>query len=232
MLSDFQSQFLEISRAIIPIVLVILIIQSIFMPEVPLSDTVLFLIGSLMVILGIALFLVGVNIGLIPIGNAIGSDIPRSGSMPLILITAFLFGFLATVAEPDVRVLSDMIQTISENSIERLHLILVIAIGVGFFVAVAILRIIYRVPLAYLFTGGYLLVMALILLSPGSYIPIAFDAGGVTTGPITVPFILSLGIGVTSVLGGRSAISDGFGLIGLASIGPIIGVLVMGIVAS
>jgi len=98
MLSDFQSQFLEISRAIIPIVLVILIIQSIFMPEVPLSDTVLFLIGSLMVILGIALFLVGVNIGLIPIGNAIGSDIPRSGSMPLILITAFLFGFLATVA--------------------------------------------------------------------------------------------------------------------------------------
>jgi hypothetical protein len=232
MLSDFQSQFLEISRAIIPIVLVILIIQSIFMPEVPLSDTVLFLIGSLMVILGIALFLVGVNIGLIPIGNAIGSDIPRSGSMPLILITAFLFGFLATVAEPDVRVLSDMIQTISENSIERLHLILVIAIGVGFFVAVAILRIIYRVPLAYLFTGGYLLVMALVLLSPGSYIPIAFDAGGVTTGPITVPFILSLGIGVTSVLGGRSAISDGFGLIGLASIGPIIGVLVMGIVAS
>lgn len=232
MLSDFKSQLREISQAIVPIILVILIIHTFFIPDFSISNAVLFIIGSIMVIVGIALFLVGVNIGLIPIGNAIGSDIPRSGSIPLIIMTAFLFGFLATVAEPDVRVLSDMIQTISENSIERLHLIMVISVGVGFFVAVAILRIIYNVPLAYLYTGGYLLVLMLLFIAPPGYVPIAFDAGGVTTGPITVPFILSLGIGVTSILGGRSAISDGFGLIGLASIGPILGVLLMGIVAS
>ncbi|WP_214036936.1 DUF1538 domain-containing protein [Methanospirillum sp.] len=232
MLSDFKSQFLEISRAIIPITVIILIIHFLFIPDFSLSHAFQFIMGSLMVILGITLFLVGVNLGLIPIGNAIGSEIVRSGSIPVILLIAFLFGFFATVAEPDVRVLANMIESVAGNSIDRLDLILVISTGGGFFVAASILRIVFNVPLAYLFTAGYLIVLALLFFAPQEYVPIAFDGGGVTVGPVNGPIFLSLGIGVTSVLGGRSAITDGFGLVGFASVGSVIGILLMGIVAS
>ncbi|NLV27067.1 MAG: DUF1538 domain-containing protein [Methanomicrobiales archaeon] len=229
MLSDFRTLLTEVTQAILPIVLLILILHA-FLPGVSAHTVLLFIAGSIMVILGMTLFLMGVKIGLLPMGEAIGSEIPKSGSIILIIITGFLFGFLATVAEPDVRVLADMIQTVSEDGILKTQLILVIAVGVGFFVATSVLRIIYNVPIAYLFAAGYLAIIGLSLISPSNYVPIAFDAGGVTTGPITVPFILALGIGVTSILGGRSALSDGFGLIGLASIGPIIGVLLMGVI--
>ncbi len=231
MLSDFKSQFIEISKAITPIILVILIIHILFIPDFSISNALVLILGSLMVTLGIALFLVGVNVGLIPIGHAIGSDIPRSGSIVFILMTTFFLGFLATIAEPNVRVLADMIQIVSENSIERLQFIMVISVGGGFFIATSIFRIIYNVPLAYLFTSGYLLVLLLLFFAPPDYVPIAFDAGGVTIGSINGPIFLAMGIGVTSILGGRSAISDGFGLIGLASLGSVISILMMGIVA-
>ena len=229
MLSDFRTMFAEVTRAILPIVFLILVLH-VFLPRTSINTILMLIIGSIMVILGMTLFLMGVKIGLLPMGEAIGSEIPKSGSIILIVITGFLFGFLATIAEPDVRVLADMIQTVSDNGILKLQLIVVIAVGVGFFVSTAVLRIIYNIPIAYLFTAGYLAIICLSLISPPDYAPIAFDAGGVTTGPITVPFILALGIGVTSVLGGKSALSDGFGLIGLASIGPIIGVLLMGVI--
>ncbi|MBM3148547.1 MAG: DUF1538 domain-containing protein, partial [Chloroflexi bacterium] len=118
----------------------------------------------------------------------------------------------------------------SKGSISENILINVIAIGIGFFVAVAMLRIAFGFPIKYLFAAGYAIVLILSFFVPPEFVPVAFDAGGVTTGPMTVPVILSLGIGLSSVLAGRSAISDGFGLIGLASIGPIIGVMIMGII--
>ncbi len=231
MLSDFRTLFREVTQAILPIVLLILLVHA-FLPDISINTVLSFIIGSIMVIIGMTLFLMGVKIGLLPMGEAIGSEIPKSGSIFLIICTGFLFGFLATIAEPDVRVLAGMIETVSGNSIEKIQLIIVIATGVGFFVATSVLRIIYNVPIAYLFAAGYLVIIIISFFTAPDYIPIAFDAGGVTTGPITVPFILSLGIGVTSILGGRSALSDGFGLIGLASIGPIIGVLLMGVIST
>jgi len=229
LLSYFRTLLAEVTQAILPIVILILILHA-FLPGISATTVLLFITGSIMVIFGMTLFLMGVKVGLLPMGEAIGADIPKSGSIILIIITGFLFGFLATVAEPDVRILADMIQAVSENGILKIQLIIVIAVGVGFFVATSILRIIYNIPIAYLFAAGYITIIALSLISPPNYAPIAFDAGGVTTGPISVPFIMALGIGVTSILGGRTALSDGFGLIGLASIGPIIGVLLMGII--
>lgn len=228
MLADFKEVFKEVSQAILPIVVVIVLVL-VLIPGVAPVAILQFLIGSVMVVVGIALFLIGVKIGLLPMGEAIGSEIPKTGSILLIIVIAFLFGFLATVAEPDVRVLSNMIDMVSNGSIEKSPLIIVISTGVGFFVATAILRIIYGVPIAYLITAGYAAIIGLSFFTNPEFIPIAFDAGGVTTGPITVPFILALGIGVTSILGGKSALSDGFGLIGLASIGPILGVMLIGV---
>lgn len=228
MLTDFKEIFKEVSQAILPIVIVIVLVL-IMIPGVTAGTILQFFIGSIMVVLGIALFLIGVKIGLLPMGEAIGSEIPKTGSIILIIIIAFLFGFLATIAEPDVRVLSNMIDLVSNGSIEKSPLIIVISTGVGFFVATAILRIIYGVPIAYLITAGYAGIILLSFFTNPEFVPIAFDAGGVTTGPITVPFILALGIGVTSILGGKTALSDGFGLIGLASIGPILGVMLIGV---
>ncbi|HII98706.1 MAG TPA: DUF1538 domain-containing protein [Methanoregula sp.] len=228
MLRDVRHMVREVTQAVAPIVAVIIIIQ-VFLMKTPLLTILLFLLGSAMVVIGIALFLLGVKIGLLPMGETIGSEMPKSGSVILIVVVAFLFGLLATIAEPDVRVLTSMVQTVSNGTIPQNPLILVIAVGVGFFVATAILRILYNVPIAWLFCAGYAAVLILSFFTPAEYLPIAFDAGGVTTGPVTVPFILALGIGVSSVLGGRSALKDGFGLIGLASIGPILGVMLLGV---
>jgi len=228
---DFKETFLEVLKAVTPIVVVIIVTEVVLL-RISSGALAEFVIGTLMVVLGFAFFLSGVKIGLLPMGEAIGSELPRSGSVILIVGIAFIFGFFATVAEPDVQVLSGMIDIASNGEIGRGLLLGVIGIGVGFFVATAMLRIILGVPIAYLIAAGYLAVLVLALRTPPDFLAISFDAGGVTTGPLTVPFILALGIGVSSVLGGRSQLSDGFGLIGLASIGPILGVMAMGAIAA
>jgi hypothetical protein len=228
MLSDAKETIAEVVQATLPIVTVILIIQIVLL-DYSISSTIQFIIGSAMLIIGMALFLLGVKVGLLPMGEAVGSEIPKYGSVVVIAIIAFLFGLLVTIAEPDVRVLTSMIETISQSSIQSTELILIISGGTGFFVSAAILRIIYNVPIAYLFATGYIVIIGLSFFTSPDYIPIAFDSGGVATGPINLPFILALGTGVTAVLGGRSQLSDGFGLVGLASMGSVIGVLLMGI---
>ncbi len=225
---DFKKTCIEVLKAISPIVLVILLVEIIFIGISP-ESLARFLIGTLMVAFGFVFFLSGVKIGLLPMGEAIGSELPKSASLLLIIGIAFVFGFFATVAEPDVQVLSSMIDIASNGEIGRGMLLGIIGIGVGFFVAMAMLRIVLGVPIAYLLAAGYIAVIMLAIWIPPTYLAISFDAGGVTTGPLTVPFILALGLGVSSVLGGRSKLSDGFGLIGLASIGPILGVMVMGV---
>ncbi|HOT02768.1 MAG TPA: DUF1538 domain-containing protein [Methanolinea sp.] len=228
---DFKETCVEVLKAISPIVLVILLVEITFI-GISLESLARFLVGTLMVALGFVFFLSGVKIGLLPMGEAIGSELPKSASLLLIIGIAFVFGFFATVAEPDVQVLSCMIDIASNGEIGRSMLLGIIGIGVGFFVAMAMIRIVLGVPIAYLLAAGYIAVIMLAIWIPPKYLAISFDAGGVTTGPLTVPFILALGLGVSSVLGGRSRLSDGFGLIGLASIGPILGVMVMGVVVA
>jgi len=134
------------------------------------------------------------------------------------------------VAEPDVRVLAHQVDIASRGAIESNILILAVALGVGFFVSIAILRILLGIPIFYFLTAGYVMVVALSFFTPPDFVAISFDAGGVTTGPMAVPFILALGVGATSVLGGKSTVADTFGLIGLASIGPVLGVMILGVI--
>jgi len=228
MLSEGRETLKEVIQAVAPIALIVLIVLALLTSS-PVSELVNYCLGVIMLTVGITLFLIGVNNGLLPMGEAIGSDLPKHGSIYLLICVAFLFGFLATVAEPDVRVLTNMVEMVSNGAIPRDPMIISIATGVGIFVALAMLRIVLGVPITWLFAGGYLLVILLALITPEDYLQIAYDAGGVTTGPLTVPFILALGLGLSSVLAGRSALTDGFGLIGLASIGPIIGIMLLGI---
>ena len=229
MRKHFTAKLLEVVGAILPLVAVVIILQFVIV-RMPAGIFTQFLVGAAMVIVGMALFLLGLEIGILPMGKVLGAELPRRGSILLIIAIAFLIGFLATVAEPDVMVLTGQIDTVSGGEVSRSVLIYVIAAGVGFFIVMALLRILLNVPIAWLFAVGYGVVLILALFTPAAYVPVAFDSGGVTTGPMTVPIILALGLGFSSVLSGKSALSDGFGLIGLASLGPIIGVMVMGIV--
>jgi len=227
MIQDFKETFREVIQAVLPLTIAVLLIMFVIglSTEVFLS----FFIGALFVIVGMILFLMGVKIGMLPIGESIGSELPKHNSLLFIIGIAFILSFIVTLAEPDVRILSNMIDSVSDNSISRNTLVVSIALGVGFFVSVSMLRIVYGVPIKYLFTVGYLIVIILSFFTDPEYLAIAYDAGGVTTGPMTVPVILALGIGVVSVLSEKSGMSDGFGLIGLASIGPIMSVMLMGV---
>jgi len=229
MIDDFKETFKEVVMAVLPLSVAIIVIILI----IGMSSDILisFITGVLLVIVGMVFFLMGVKIGMLPLGESIGAELPKHNSVIFIVAVAFLLSFMATLAEPDVRLLSTMINSVSTDGISRNLLIFSIACGVGFFVSVSMLRIIYNVPIKYLLTVGYLIVIMLSFLTKPEYIAIAYDAGGVTTGPMTVPVILALGIGTASVLGDKSELSDGFGLIGLASIGPIISVMLMGVFA-
>lgn len=229
MKNDFKDNLKEVILAVLPITVVVILLQ-IFLVSMPWFFFARFLIGAAMVLVGLLLFLQGVKIGLLPMGEAVGSELPKHGSMFFLLFFAFILGFVVTVAEPDVRVLAHQVDFASGGMVSSNVLILAVALGVAVFVALGMLRIVLRVPIAWLLAGGYLLILALSFFTPASFVPIAFDSGGVTTGPVTVPFILALGLGAVAVMGGRSSFSDGFGLVGLASIGPVISVMLLGMI--
>jgi len=159
----------------------------------------------------------------------IGSALPKMGKAWIVVLFGFILGFVATVAEPDVRVLATQVDSVSNGAVSSNILIYTVALGVAIFVGLAMLRIILNIPINYLLIGGYAVVFLLAAFTPANFVPISFDSGGVTTGPMTVPFILALGVGVASVLKGKSASTDGFGLVALASIGPILSVLILGV---
>jgi hypothetical protein len=227
MSGQFRENLVEVLLAVAPITLIVILLQ-VSVIHMPTMLFVKFMIGAILVTIGLLLFLQGVKIGLLPMGEMIGAELPKQAGLPLILLTGFLLGFFVTIAEPDVRVLAHQVDVVSQGDIGKTLLILTVALGIGIFVCLAMLRIVLGIPMAYLLAGGYLAVLVLSFLTPPDFVPIAFDAGGVTTGPITVPFILALGIGTASVLGGRSSVADAFGLVGLASIGPVLGVMFLG----
>ncbi len=229
MFSKIKDFFREIILTIGPIIFIVTILQ-LTLVKMPWMMYLRFLLGALMVIIGLTLLLKGLKIGLVPVGEMIGSAMTAKGSVTLLLFLGFLIGFAVTIAEPDVMVLSDHVSTVSSGQVDKLMLISVIGIGVGFFILISFLRVILKIPIIYILLAGYLTILILSFFTNNNYLPIGFDAGGVTTGPVTVPFIMALGMGFVYSLGGRSQTSEGFGYIGLASIGPIISVLILGVI--
>ncbi|MBB5020730.1 DUF1538 domain-containing protein [Desulfurispira natronophila] len=225
---EIKEIVLEVLYAVMPITAVVFILQFSLI-WLPTEVFLQFLVGLVMVTTGLILFLIGVQVGLLPVGQMIGAALPGTGKAWLVIFFGFVLGFVVTVAEPDVRVLAMQVDIVSEGAVGRHLLTYTVALGVAFFVGLAMLRIILNIPITYLLIAGYGAVFLLASFTPAQFIPISFDAGGVTTGPMTVPFILALGVGVASVLRGKSASTDGFGLVALASIGPILAVMVLGV---
>ena len=186
-----------------------------------------FTIGAVLLILGIGLFNLGADLAMTPMGSSIGSGLSKQRKLLLLLGVCFVLGLLITVAEPDLQVLAKQVAGVMNGTV----LIVCVGIGVAGFLLVAILRIVFKRTLAELLSLFYMLLFALALIlveqSKASLLPMAFDSGGVTTGPITVPFIMALGVGIANVLGDRRSKENSFGLVALCSVGPILAVLVL-----
>ncbi|HET97628.1 MAG TPA: DUF1538 domain-containing protein [Desulfurivibrio alkaliphilus] len=227
-MQDIKETVQEVFWAVLPITAVVFFLQFTLI-WLPLPLFLQFLVGLAMVSVGLTLFLWGVQVAMLPIGELIGASLPKMGKAWLVVFFGVLLGFAATLAEPDVRVLAMQVDQVSGGDISKNLLIYTVAVGVAFFVGLAMLRIILSIPITWLLVVGYALVFLLAAFTPDYFVPVSFDAGGVTTGPMTVPFILALGVGVASVLGGKNASTDGFGLVALASIGPILAVMLLGV---
>lgn len=192
----------------------------------PVSASILisFIIGTLLLIVGMGLFTLGAELSMMPMGQYVGSKMTKTKKLWLILLISLFVGVMITISEPDLTVLAEQISTIS-----NMTLIWSVAAGVGIMLVVAMLRIVFKIKLKYLLVFFYAIVFILAFFVPKSFLALSFDSGGVTTGPMTVPFIMALGVGVSSIRADKDADNDSFGLIALCSVGPIIAVMLLGI---
>ena len=181
-----------------------------------------FLFGAFMLVIGMGMFQLGADMAMSRLGEGIGISLSKKGNFIIIVLVTFLLGTLITIAEPDLRVLSDQVPAIPTYT-----LIITVAVGVGLFLIAGVLRIAFKVDLGLLLTVLYLAIIVFSFIVPKQFLSVAFDSGGVTTGPITVPFIMAFGVGISTMRNDKNASNDSFGLVSLASVGPILAVLVL-----
>ncbi len=224
---------------LIPIIVVVVFFQSIVIREpFPQIGEVIF--GIILVILGLMLFIEGLEMGLFPIGETMAQALAKKGSLFWLLIFSFTLGFSTTIAEPALIAITKEASVISSNAgliansqdvreVYAMGLRLTVAFSVGLAIVIGVLRILKGWPLHYLIIGGYVLVMLMTIIAPREIIGLAYDAGGVTTSTITVPLVTALGVGLATIIKGRSPLLDGFGLIAFASLLPMIFVMAYGI---
>ncbi len=217
----------KIKEAFFSVLPIVLIVSVLCLFTVPVNSGLMlsFLFGSVLIVLGMGLFTVGSDISMTQIGTHIGARMTKSRRLGLIILLSFVLGVSITVAEPDLQVLAS-----NAPNIDTLVLIFAVSVGVGIFLVVSMLRILFGVPLKWMLIVFYIVVFALASFSERDFLSVAFDSGGVTTGPITVPFIMALGVGVASIRSDEKAKTDSFGLVALCSIGPILAVLLLGFI--
>ena len=222
--SKFKEKLNETLKAVFPILLIVLFLCFSIAP-IPPEILLTFLVGAAMLMIGMLFFNVGVELSMTPMGERTGTIITKSKNLFIIIIITFIMGFIITISEPDLQVLAGQIP-----SIPNLTLIIWVALGVAFFLVIAILRMLLGIPLAHLLVAFYTAIFILAFFVPKNFLAIAFDSGGVTTGPMTVPFIMAFGIGISSIRNDKHADDDSFGLVSLSSIGPILAVLLLGMI--
>ena len=212
----------ESISSVLPIAVIVALMCLSFVPVT--TDLMLaFLLGTIMLIVGMGLFTLGAEASMTQIGNHIGAKMTKSRRLWLILVLSFMLGIAITVAEPDLQVLASNVPHINTTV-----LIITVSVGVGLFLVICMLRILLGIQLRWVLLGCYVIVFALAAFSDAGFLSVAFDSGGVTTGPMTVPFIMALGVGVASIRSDKNAEADSFGLVALCSIGPILAVMILG----
>ena len=226
-----RERLLDVVKAVAPLVITVCVLQ-ITVVHAPAALFLQFIAGAVLAVTGMLLLFAGIDLGVLPMGRFVGAELPKRGSITLVVAVAFAISFAVTIPEPDVLVLSRQVDDASQGAIAGETVLYVIAVGLAVFAAIATARIVFGWPMKYLLTAGYSLALVLAALAPPQFVSLAFDGGSVTTGLLSAPVVIALGLGVSSVLAGRSSIADGFGLVGFASIGPIIAILLVGLLRS
>lgn len=221
------SKLKESLFSVLPVAVIVLIFALTPITDFTTKEIVTFVVSAIMLVLGIALFNVGADLAMTPMGEQVGAGLTKSKKLPLLLGVGFAMGVLITVAEPDLSVLAEQVKAVMNSTV----LVVTVGVGVGLFLVIAISKIVFRKDLSSLLLFFYMVLFALTAImfekGKGVFLPMAFDSGGVTTGPITVPFIMALGVGVALNSGGRNAKENSFGLIALCSIGPMLAVMAL-----
>ena len=219
----------EVVVAILPMTLLIVILTFIFAP-LDSDEMISFLFGAGIMMIGMTLFLFGADYSMMEVGRLVGKYMIKKKSLTILIALGFMIGFVITIAEPSVQVLGQQVNQISEGKIGRVLLIGIVSVGTGVFLAFALLRVVFKLSYYQLMAIGYVGVLVASFFTSNEFMPIAFDSGGVTTGPITVPFILALAGGLTSMIRQETSANDSFGMVGIASLGPILAVMILGVI--
>ena len=224
----FGQVVIEVLLALAPLAIALAVFQPLFLklPGEALANVIK---GMVLTLLGLALFLQGVYVGFLPVGREMGQILGASPHRWSLLPIGFVLGFVATLAEPAVRVLSQEVERTSSGQINRRMIQYTLSLGVGVFVCLAMARTVYGIPIHYIVVPGYLLAVAMLGFSDASFASIAFDAGGVATGPMTVTLVMALAVGAATSMQGRDSVTDGFGLIALVALAPILSVMFLGL---
>ncbi|MCC5861208.1 MAG: DUF1538 domain-containing protein [Gammaproteobacteria bacterium] len=226
---EFFSTLLHALRNLLPIVLVVSVFQFGVLRQVPDGLTAM-IIGLGIVVIGVALFLQGLEMGIFPIARSLADEFTAKGSLPWLMIFGFFIGFSAVIAEPALIAVAEQAELISEGRIDPLILRVLVATSVGAVVAIGVLRIILGLPLHWMMIGGYITVVIVTFFAPEEIVGLAYDSGGVTTNIVTVPLIAALGLGLAAAIRGRNPLIDGFGLVALSVMVPMITVQLYGVV--
>jgi len=228
-LRELRGKIVEALLSTLPITAIVYILALTPWFDFSQAEMITFTVGAVLLVVGLGLFSLGADLAMTPMGSHVGAGLSRQRKLGLLLAVCFVLGMLITIAEPDLQVLAKQVSAVMNGTV----LVYAVGIGVGAFLMVAILRIVFRKQLSNILMLFYMLMFALALMlvvnGNEALLPLSFDSGGVTTGPITVPFIMALGVGISSVLGDRHSQENSFGLVSLCSIGPILAVLVLGI---
>lgn len=229
MLTILAHKFKESLISVFPVAVIVFILNLTPLISLSLLELIVFLVSALFLILGIGMFNLGADLAMTPMGEHIGAGLTRSKSLKLLLSVCFLMGLLITVAEPDLSVLAAQVSKVINGTL----LIVAVGVGVGLFLLLSVLKIVFRKPLSSMLLYFYMILFAcaalVIINGNENFLALAFDSGGVTTGPITVPFIMALGVGIAATLGGKDSSENSFGLIAMCSVGPILAVMILGI---
>ena len=213
----------------LPVTVIVYLLSFTPLLDVSVRELITFTIGAVLLVVGIGLFSMGADLAMTPMGAHVGAGLSRQRKLWLLCGICFLLGMLITIAEPDLQVLANQVRTVMNGTV----LIACVGVGVGAFLILAILKIVFRMSLSHILMLFYMLLFGLALIlvvnGNGALLPVAFDSGGVTTGPITVPFIMALGVGIANILGDRRSRENSFGLVSLCSVGPVLAVMVLGI---
>ena len=220
-----REKIIESLSSVLPVAAIVAVLAFLFVP-ISSGTFLAFLAGTVMLVIGMGLFSLGAETSMEKMGEYVGVQMTRSRKILIIVLLSFLVGVMITVSEPDLSVLAGQV-----SSVKSIILILAVGLGVGVFLVLAMLRIVFGIRLSYLLLASYAIVFTLLFFVPENFIPLAFDSGGVTTGPMTVPFIMALGVGAASIRSDKNAEADAFGLVALSSVGPIIAVMLIGMIA-